>query len=276
LIDAYAEALAYGKARWLERDMARGAIGAILRRLGGRTRKELLDRRTILNNGKRKLRIDDEHALKASDKQRTFVKKLIEQFAHTQPDPRFFKLIDVARRVAGTGSLGLERYVILVAGKGGLDQMRLLDLKHARASSSVQHVEYEQPEFGCEADRVIAVQTRCQAVSPAFLNAIRTDRGSFVLRELQPIEDRLDLVGIARDPKGIAEVLRMMGSLIAWDQLRASGRQSSATADDLIKFGTKTKWRRRVLDVAVEAADQNFSNWQSYAKTYDEGGLIEQ
>ncbi len=107
LIEAYAEALAHGKARWFERDVTGGIIGKVLKQLDGRSRKELLDRRTVRTWNKRKLIIDGEHALKASPEQRAFVTKLIKQFAQTRPNPHFFKPLDIARRVAGTGSLGL-------------------------------------------------------------------------------------------------------------------------------------------------------------------------
>jgi uncharacterized protein (DUF2252 family) len=273
VIDAYAQALHRGKPYWVERDNARGLIGSILATLEGRTRKNLLDRRTTLERGKRRIAIDGVRALAASAQERKFVRRLLMHFARAQPHPGFFRPVDVARRIAGTGSLGLPRYIILVAGPGGVDHMRLLDLKRARRSSSARRVDAAQPDWPSEAHRVIAVQTRCQAISPAFLAAIESDGASFVLRELQPREDRLDLAYIAGDAEGCSAVFRLMGSLLAWGQLRAAGRQRAAVADDLMTFAAKAKWRRRVLAVATEAADRSAADWRIYAKAYDAGEL---
>ncbi len=239
VIDAYAQALHRGKPYWVERDNARGLIGSILATLEGRTRKNLLDRRTTLERGKRRIAIDGVRALAASAQERKFVRRLLMHFARAQPHPGFFRPVDVARRIAGTGSLGLPRYII-------------------------------RPS---QAHRVIAVQTRCQAISPAFLAAIESDGASFVLRELQPREDRLDLAYIAGDAEGCSAVFRLMGSLLAWGQLRAAGRQRAAVADDLMTFAAKAKWRRRVLAVATEAADRSAADWRIYAKAYDAGEL---
>jgi uncharacterized protein (DUF2252 family) len=52
----------------------------------------------------------------------------------TQPNPAFYEVLDVARRIAGTASLGIDRYVILIHGKGSPDRNYLLDLKQALPS----------------------------------------------------------------------------------------------------------------------------------------------
>ncbi|WP_395398788.1 DUF2252 family protein [Pseudoduganella sp. UC29_106] len=48
--------------------------------------------------------------------------QLMAAYAETQHTPEFFRVLDVARRIAGTGSLGLEPYAILSRGRGGLDR----------------------------------------------------------------------------------------------------------------------------------------------------------
>jgi hypothetical protein len=39
-----------------------------------------------------------------------------------------------------------------------------------------------------------------------------------------------------------------MGRVIAWAQLRSSGRQGSATADELIAFAGASGWKRQLID----------------------------
>ena len=43
---------------------------------------------------------------------------------------------------------------------------------------------------------------------------------------------------------------------MAWAQLRSSGRQGSAIADDLIAFGLDTSWHRAALDYARDYAER--------------------
>jgi uncharacterized protein (DUF2252 family) len=92
----------------------------------------------------------------------------MEEFANTQHNPTFFKVLDIARRIAGTGSLGLERYVILVRGRGGPDGNFLLDLKYQLPSSLAPFVHIKQPLWTCEAQRVASIQRRAQAIPRRF------------------------------------------------------------------------------------------------------------
>ncbi|HKW11371.1 MAG TPA: DUF2252 family protein [Gemmatimonadaceae bacterium] len=57
-LDAYAEALADGKARWVERATATGMVKELLASVKGRTREALLDSRTVLRGTRRRLRVD--------------------------------------------------------------------------------------------------------------------------------------------------------------------------------------------------------------------------
>ncbi|HEX9129579.1 MAG TPA: DUF2252 family protein, partial [Gemmatimonadaceae bacterium] len=61
-------------------------------------------------------------------------------------------------------------------------------------------------------------------------------RGGYVLHELQPSNDRLSLKDARGNQHHLRSAAKAMGRVIAWAQLRSSGRQDSATADDLIAF----------------------------------------
>jgi uncharacterized protein (DUF2252 family) len=100
-LDAYQTALGDGKARWIERATASGMVRTLLQRVGRRKRASLIASRTNWVNGKRRIRIDGQHALPATDGQRREVTRWLDKFAKSQPDPKFFRILDVARRVAG-------------------------------------------------------------------------------------------------------------------------------------------------------------------------------
>ncbi|WP_430392337.1 DUF2252 domain-containing protein [Dyella sp. 20L07] len=272
-LNDYVACLHNGKARWIERDTAQGMVGDLLSGLRGRLRPHFLDSRTERKGKQRHIRLDGKHALPATDKQRDKVTDLIKKICAKEPDPRFYKVLDVARRIAGTGSLGVDRFSILVAGKGSPDGNYLLDLKQAVPSSLVPHLDLAQPDWANEATRVVSVQQRMQGISPAFLRAITMGRHSYVLRGLQPTEDRVALAAWNGKLARLEGVLGAMGKLTAWSQLRSSGRQGSATADDLIAFSEKRRWPDQLLELATECANQVRRDWKTYAKAYDKGAF---
>jgi hypothetical protein len=61
-----------------------------------------------------------------------------------------------------------------------------------------------------------------------------------------------------------------MGEIVAWDQLRSSGRDGSAIADELIDFGEQDKWRGNLIEAARHCADQVLKDWQTYTAAYDD------
>ncbi|MBV8467476.1 MAG: DUF2252 domain-containing protein [Burkholderiales bacterium] len=270
-LDAYAAALTEGKARWVERETSDGLIKQLLTSLQERSRPKFLDSRTELKGKRRNVRIDGKKALAVTEQQRAEVESFIGAFAATQPDPQFYKVLDVGRRIAGTGSLGVARYIVLVEGKGSPDANYLLDLKQAVPSALVPHLTVRQPNWESEAHRVVSVQRRVQAVSMAFLQAVEMDGKPFILRGLQPSEDRVALDSAREKPKQIGAVLRTMGEVVAWGQLRSSGRNGSAIADELIDFGRRTDWKRPLLEAVDAISAQVESDWKAFSKAYDDG-----
>lgn len=130
-----------------------------------------------------------------------------------------------------------------------------------------------QPAWCTEAERIEAVQKRVQAVSPALLQAVGSARASFVLRELQPTEDRLHLPQSAGKLADLEAVVGTMGQLAAWGQLRSSGRQGSAVADELMAFAHRHGWRGRVLKYAESYGHRVQRDWRAFRAAMDDGAL---
>jgi uncharacterized protein (DUF2252 family) len=268
-IEAYRAALTGGKALWVERDTCGGLVNTLLSSLQQRPRAAFLDKRTVIKGRHRTLRLDNQKALPATDEQRQLVTSFIGQFAATQSNPDFYKVLDVARRIAGTGSLGVERYVVLVEGKGSPDSNYLLDIKEAKPSALAPHLArlgVKQPAWADEAARVVAVQNRMQAVNHAFLHSIKLGNTACILKGLQPSEDRVAIGEWGKKLDRLKEVVDTMGRVLAWDQLRASGRSGAATADELIAFAQRSDWPVQMLDAALEMTQQTEQQWQSFVK----------
>ncbi len=265
----YGATLASGKARWIDRDAADGLIGQLFEQLRTRTRQDFIAGRTTAESNHTKIRTDKGKALPATDRDKGRVLAWIAEYAAKKENPDFFKVIDIARRIAGTGSLGLERFAILIEGKGGIDGHFLLDLKESIPSALAPYTPVKQPKWHSESERVATIGARMQAVPPSFLEAVELDGKPFLLKGLQPTQDRVDLQGAAAHPKQLNHLMCQFGGLAASAQLRASGRQGSANADALVAFGSETKKLSALVDLAVDMAKQVENDWKVFAKEYE-------
>lgn len=270
---AYCHALTTGKPLWVERSTARGLVKRLLQRVKRRTQAELIDSRTTLSGGRRRLKVDGIHALPLSRDGKEAVARALANARVCRELPHFFRVLDVARRIAGTGSLGVRRFTVLVEGHGGRKGHALLDLKEAAPSTLAANVSAQQPHWGSQADRVVTIQRRVQAVSPALLNSVQMGHTSYILRELQPVEDRLALEDACNRPRRLADALCVMGEVIAWAQLRSACRDGSAGADEWVAFGHSTAWVRPLIDYSRHYADVTYGYWREFAAAYDDGAF---
>jgi len=97
-----------------------------------------------------------------------------------------FEVLDIARRVAGTGSLGAERFAILA--RGGAHGEWLFDLKEEapRSASGL-------PAAGLTgAARVVRAIETCAPAPPRMLGTTQLGTLSMLVRRLSPQEDKLD------------------------------------------------------------------------------------
>lgn len=258
----YAAALAAGKAYWIERATSEGAVRELMLGLKTRSRKKLLDKRAPMKKKGRRIDVDGEHALRLEAGER----ELLEGFCQEMEGPKkgFFRMIDAARRVAGNGSLGVERYVLLVEGKGGDDGNYLLDLKAERESVVGRQWREAQPKWRNEAERLLEIQHMVQAVSPAFLRAVELGGRAFLLRELMPREDRVRMGESVRDGAGLEFMARQEGRVMAWGELRSASRRGAAVADAFVEFGKDPAWRKGVAEYAVMAAERMAGYWGTW------------
>jgi uncharacterized protein (DUF2252 family) len=215
-------------------------------------------------DGTRRLVLGGKHTLPVTHEERSSVETTLNAWASRQSNPAFFNFLDVARRIAGIGSLGVVRYIVLVEGKGSPDQNHLVDLKESRASALQPYLTWTQPQWPSQAERVLAIQQRMQGTCPALLSFLVMHDKYFLLRELQPTEDKVDLEDWGGKIRRLEKVIETMGQVIAWDQLRSTGRQGSAIADDLISFASARGWQEELLRYSVTYADQVASDYQEF------------
>ena len=272
---AYRDALVGGKALWVEQETSDGLVKELLMDLRDRQRSDFLDKRTLRKGRRRSLKFDELKVLPVSDAQREMVTAFMNRFAAAQADPAFFDVLDIGCRIAGTGSLGVDRFVVLVDGKGSPDGNYLIDIKEAKPSALVPHLSrlgIKQPIWPDEANRVVAIQKRMQVVDHAFLHAVRLDSLPYILKGLQPSDDRVAISEWGGKLDRLREVVETMGRVLAWDQLRASGRGGADTADQLAAFAQRGDWMADLLDAATEMTVTTRRQWQSFTEGWNPGG----
>jgi hypothetical protein len=110
------------------------------------------------------------------------------------------------------------------------------------------------------------VQQRVQAIAPAFLHAVRIDGRSYVLKELQPGSDKVYLARWGKKLNRLHELCRTAGELVAWGQLRSSGRDGSAPADTLSAFARGQRWRPELLRLADAVSQTVVADWKRFCE----------
>ncbi|GHO79453.1 hypothetical protein KSD_72240 [Ktedonobacter sp. SOSP1-85] len=265
-LKTYQETLANGRAGTLEEQDAPGHLQQLLFGVKNRHRKVFLDARTTQAGKTRQLHLDGKHFLAATSQEQTYITALIDTWRTTQPDPAFFTVLDSARRIAGIGSLGLRRYVVLVEGKGSPDQNYLLDLKEAASSSLHPSLQSAQPQWGNQAERIVSVQCWTQPSPPRRLASVPEQNTSFVLRELQPIEDKIDLQNLQNNSKQFAKIIKVIAKVVAWGHLQSAGHSGSASIDQLKLFAQNPHWSALLLQYARSYALKVEEDYQAFCQ----------
>ena len=275
-LDHYAANVVAGKPRWTERALATGPVRKLLQSLKGRHRRDLIRERTVSKSGKRRLRTDGEKALPISGKDRAQASSILHAFAITQPLPAFFEPVDIAKRIAGNGSLGLERYVALVRGDGSTDGQYLIDIKFATASALGTRIAGTEPNWKNDAERVVSIQQISQAIPPALLGFVGMRNRSYVIKELEPAADRVNLAALGGKTAALLEVVQTMAETVAWAHLRSCNRFGADSVDVLADFVGRVPWRDNIVRSATAAHSMVTRQWRNYSVDYDANpeGLI--
>jgi uncharacterized protein (DUF2252 family) len=220
-------------------------VHELLDRVRTRTRVELLDMRTKVAHGKREFvrgpRYRDVSARvqkKARAAFETYATRLIEQ-ARIEPD--HLEIIDMAFRVAGTGSLGGVRIAVLVKGKGNPDGNWIFDMKEEGTPSASVLVGKAQPKA---AKRVVAAMRASLARPPRMLGTTKLGGISMLVRRLASQEDKLMLSKIGAHD--LLPLARYIGALTGAAHRRGATRSP--------KKAWKGAERRLVVDRAITLA----------------------
>jgi uncharacterized protein (DUF2252 family) len=267
----YSATLAKGKATSIEPRTAKGIVCDFLNSAMKGTYKKLLKKRTVSKKKSIMLSLEDERHFKLDKKLRAELKAHINEWIKTSSDgPYNYEVISAVFRLAGTGSIGVKRYLFLLKSTNTRNKYLLLDMKQARSSSVLPYIKVQQLQWENEADRVIGVQQRMQNVSAALLSKTVFRGESFIIQELQPVKDTIKFK-LLKDYRDMYQVIDDMAALTASAQLRSGGMQGSGTIDELMAFGMDQGWQDAVVAYAQNYAATTKKYYKQFLSQYKSG-----
>jgi uncharacterized protein (DUF2252 family) len=191
------------------------------------------------------------------------VGRVMELYLQSLPDDRRpllarYRIVDVARKVVGVGSVGTRCWVFLLSGIGREDP---LFLQYKEADPSVLAPYSKGPRWACEGQRVVVGQRTIQGAPDIFLGWGIVKGIHFYMRQLRDMKG-----GAVFDPKnkkGLPQYCRLCGSALALAHAKSgdpaaiagylgkSDGMDEAVARFAVAYGKQTD---RDYDVLAKAA----------------------
>lgn len=233
-------------------------ITQMLQEAEGRKKSMLLRKRT---DDKKKLRYN-QRQLPVSAEHRSLLLPDMAQWLSRQEAWKNFEPLDICFRLAGLGSLGQQRYLLLAENKTDKEQI-LLDFKESRGSSLVSCLP-DQPLWHNESERIRQVQQRCQQHSP-MLQTFSYGDSYFMVQELQPQKQNFRFLKKKKNFSDLQDALCHMAGLSALSQLRSCGWQGAAGQAELRNFADRGDWENILLETCVELYECTLQRFESFA-----------
>jgi len=268
VLKAYTKALAGGKAYAIERETSPPLIQQFFEMAESQKEKELIKDR--VDRKKEKLKIIKNKTLPLEKELQQLVKFSVNDFLKEHYG--YLKVKDVAFRIAGTGSLGVKRYVLLVNDLRH-DKLRLLDVKQAMPSSLQPHLKSSQPTWSSEAERIVTVQSLMQYALPRFMGTLSIGGEKYVLKQLQPTSQKIDHALCNKKMKNVETVMTTMAKAVASAQLRSAARKGSADVETLMKFSIKSLWQTELVQAAVDYTLMMKNYYREYSDLFGRGKM---
>lgn len=207
------------------------------------------------------------------DSVEALLRELIERYSHSlQSDRRHllrqYRIVDMARKVVGVGSVGTRCWIILLLGRDDEDPL-LLQAKEADQSALAPYV--GPSSYDNQGERVVAGQRQMQSASDIFLGWERVigldgRQRDFYVRQLR------DWKGIAEPqimvPKGMSAFGEFCGSTLARAHARSGDRIAIAAY-----LGGGDAFDRALTVFAERYADQNERDHQALTDAVHAGRI---
>ncbi len=146
------------------------------------------------------------------------VAQTLERYVVSLPDERRtlfarYRIVDVARKVVGVGSVGTRCWVVLMNGNGPDDP---LFLQYKEAQPSVLAPYSKTPRWECEGKRVVVGQRLIQGAPDIFLGwGVQPNGHHFYIRQLRDMKGGLNFEPNKARGKNLPEYCKLCGWALA-------------------------------------------------------------
>jgi len=180
-----------------------------------------------------------------------------------------YEPVDMAHKVVGVGSVGLQAWIVLLLGNGPQDPL-FLQIKEAEPSVLEPHTNASR--FDCHGQRVVEGQRLMQAGSDLFLGWVRIAHSPdgrprhYYLRQLWDAKGSVDIVGLT------AEELVVYSGICGWTLARGHARSGDRMATAAY-LGKGDRLDRALVEFSETYADQNERDYAAFAAAVRQGKL---
>jgi uncharacterized protein (DUF2252 family) len=261
----YIAALLRGKPWVIEKDTAQGLLRDFITSLRDRKRSAFIRQRTVNTKAGLALRVDGVKTFALSGLQKKDILTHSANWIKRSAQLEGYTAIDAVFRLAGTGSVGLERYALLLQ-HTTTGKLRLLDMKEARPSATQPYIPVAPVQWKNDAERIVTLQKFVQHVAPSLLQPVSIGAKHYVVKALQPTQDRMDLRLCRQSPGQLEYMVTIMAKLTASGQLRSGGRMGSSITDELIAFAADAgQWSAKVNAYAKAYAKKVVADYKEFS-----------
>lgn len=179
---------------------------------------------------------------------------------------RRYRVIDLAHKVVGVGSVGLRAFVLLMQGRDA-DDLLVLQAKEAVASV-LEPFTGLPPTSLHHGERVVRGQRLMQAVSDIFLGSTTGPRGrDYYLRQLRDMKWSPDVASMG--PTGLRTLAANCGQILARSHARGGDAVQIAAY-----LGSGTAFDEAMLAFAHRYAHQVHQDFEAFRKALATGRLV--
>jgi uncharacterized protein (DUF2252 family) len=178
-----------------------------------------------------------------------------------------YQPVDLAHKVVGVGSVGMQAWILLLLGHDSSDP---LFLQVKEAESSVLEPFVGPSRFDTHGQRVVEGQRLMQAASDLFLGWLRIDAGIDGRRHDYYVRQLWDAKGSAQVDLMSASELSDYAEICGWTLARAHARSGNRAAIAAY-LGRSDRFDLALTRFAEAYADQNARDYEAFAAAVKTG-----
>ncbi|HEY6991451.1 MAG TPA: DUF2252 domain-containing protein [Bryobacteraceae bacterium] len=175
----------------------------------------------------------------------------------------FFRPLDVAFKIVGTGSVGLRNYVVLMEGNGPKDPL-FLQIKQEVESAYALY--WKTSGYENQGQRVAEGQRRIQPVSDLLLGWTHIGEHDYAVRQLNDHKSSVDLTQLRSE--GLSSVAQVAGELLARGHARSGDPAIIASY-----LGSGDKVANAIVHYALEYANVTQADFDAFTKAVKTGSV---